>query len=83
MDPSHRRHRIIDRRVRDLPVHRRRPPAQSQSDLPAFDLIVCDEAHRTTGTTLAGKDESAFVRIHNAAHLKGSKRLYMTATADL
>ena len=54
--------------------------AQSQGDLPAFDLIVCDEAHRTTGTTLAGEDESAFVRIHNAAYIKGSKRLYMTAT---
>lgn len=56
--------------------------AQSQSGgrLPAFDLIICDEAHRTTGTTLAGEDESAFVRVHNAAYLKGAKRLYMTAT---
>jgi len=54
--------------------------AQSQGDLPAFDLIVCDEAHRTTGTTLAGENESAFVRIHDAAYIRGDKRLYMTAT---
>ncbi len=54
--------------------------AQSQGDLPAFDLVVCDEAHRTTGTTLAGENESAFVRIHDAAYIRGAKRLYMTAT---
>jgi predicted helicase len=54
--------------------------AQRQGGLPAFDLIVCDEGHRTTGTTLAGEDESAFVRIHDDAYLRGTKRLYMTAT---
>ena len=54
--------------------------AQQQGDLPAFDLIVCDEAHRTTGTTLAGDNESAFVRIHDPAYIRGDKRLYMTAT---
>ncbi|GAA2736077.1 DEAD/DEAH box helicase [Pedococcus aerophilus] len=54
--------------------------AQKQGDLPAFDLIICDEAHRTTGTTLAGEDESAFVRVHNNDHIRGAKRLYMTAT---
>ncbi len=47
---------------------------------PAFDLIICDEAHRTTGATLAGMDESAFVRVHDNAYLRGRKRLYMTAT---
>jgi predicted helicase len=45
-----------------------------------FDLIVCDEAHRTTGTTLADEDESSFVRVHNKDYLPGEKRLYMTAT---
>jgi predicted helicase len=48
--------------------------------LPEFDLIICDEAHRTTGVTLSGEDESAFVRVHDAQFLKGKKRLYMTAT---
>ncbi len=54
--------------------------AQTVFDLPAFDLIICDEAHRTTGATLAGEDESNFVRIHNADYISGAKRLYMTAT---
>lgn len=47
---------------------------------PDFDLIVCDEAHRTTGATLAGTDESAFVSVHDQSFLRGAKRLYMTAT---
>ena len=51
--------------------------------LPEFDLIVCDEAHRTTGATLPGADESAFVKVHDGEYLKASKRLYMTATPRL
>ncbi|EKN6050278.1 MULTISPECIES: DEAD/DEAH box helicase [Yersiniaceae] len=47
---------------------------------PAFDFIICDEAHRTTGATFDGDDESAFVRIHDNAYIAGHKRLYMTAT---
>lgn len=54
--------------------------AQANWGLPAFDLIICDEAHRTTGATLAGDDESSFVRVHDAAYIAGAKRLYMTAT---
>lgn len=48
--------------------------------LPDFDLIVCDEAHRTTGVTLSGEDESAFTRVHDNSRIRGTKRLYMTAT---
>lgn len=48
--------------------------------LPEFDLIVCDEAHRTTGATFEGEEESNFVKVHDAAFLKSKKRLYMTAT---
>lgn len=55
--------------------------AQAQKKgLPDFDLIICDEAHRTTGTTLMGEDESAFVRVHDPKFLKSDRRLYMTAT---
>jgi predicted helicase len=54
--------------------------AAQKKGLPEFDLIVCDEAHRTTGVTLAGDDESNFVRVHDNDFIKGSKRLYMTAT---
>lgn len=48
-----------------------------------FDLVICDEAHRTTGVTLAGEDASNFVRIHDADYIKADKRLYMTATPKL
>lgn len=48
--------------------------------LPDFDLIICDEAHRTTGVTLEGEEDSNFVRIHNDQHVRGRKRLSMTAT---
>ena len=47
---------------------------------PEFDLIICDEAHRTTGVTLADSDESAFVKVHSNSNISGRKRLYMTAT---
>lgn len=45
-----------------------------------FDLVICDEAHRTTGVTLFGGDDSHFVRVHDAAYVKSARRLYMTAT---
>ena len=48
-----------------------------------FDLIICDEAHRTTGVTLKGEDESAFVRVHDNGFIRGRKRMYMTATPRL
>ncbi|MFI0411831.1 DEAD/DEAH box helicase [Actinomadura sp. 3N508] len=54
--------------------------AAQKQGLPRFDLVLCDEAHRTTGVTLAGHDESAFVRVHDDAFLGADRRLYMTAT---
>ena len=48
-----------------------------------FDLIICDEAHRTTGVTLKGDDESAFVRVHDNDFIHACKRMYMTATPRL
>ncbi len=48
--------------------------------LPDFDLVICDEAHRTTGVTLTDQDESHFVKIHDSDYIRASKRLYMTAT---
>lgn len=54
--------------------------AQKEYGLGDFDLIICDEAHRTTGATFEGEDESAFVRIHDNEFVRGAKRLYMTAT---
>ena len=54
--------------------------AQQQHSLAEFDLIICDEAHRTAGVTLARGEEGSFVKVHNQAHIKGKKRIYMTAT---
>lgn len=54
-----------------------------QQGLEEFDLVICDEAHRTTGVTLAGADESNFVRVHDADYIKSARRLYMTATPRL
>ncbi|MCD8061267.1 MAG: DEAD/DEAH box helicase family protein [Akkermansiaceae bacterium] len=54
-----------------------------------FDLIICDEAHRTTGVALKsqkndrGYDETAFIRIHDNGFIQGRKRVYMTATPRL
>jgi predicted helicase len=48
--------------------------------LPEFDLIVCDEAHRTTGLTLPTEDPSYFVMVHDNERVRGKKRVYMTAT---
>lgn len=54
--------------------------AQHEHGLAPFDLVICDEAHRTTGAKFEGEDESTFIRVHNADYLRASKRLYMTAT---
>lgn len=54
--------------------------AQAKHDLPMFDLIICDEAHRTTGVTFPGEDQSNFVKVHDNDVIRGRKRLYMTAT---
>lgn len=54
-----------------------------KNGVPAFDLIICDEAHRTTGVTLSGEDESAFTKVHDNQFIISKKRLYMTATPRL
>ena len=48
-----------------------------------FDLIICDEAHRTTGVTLKDEEDSAFVKVHDNTFIQAKKRLYMTATPRL
>ncbi|QGX39375.1 DEAD/DEAH box helicase [Permianibacter aggregans] len=54
--------------------------AQKDYHLANFDLIICDEAHRTTGATFESEDESNFVKVHDANFIRSTKRLYMTAT---
>ena len=48
-----------------------------------FDLIICDEAHRTTGVSLTKEDSSAFIKVHDNDFINAHKRLYMTATPRL
>jgi predicted helicase len=48
-----------------------------------FDLIVCDEAHRTAGVASLKGEEGAFALVHDNALVPAAKRLYMTATPRL
>ncbi len=50
---------------------------------PVFDLVLCDEAHRTTGIERPGDKTSPFVLVHDASRIRAGKRLYMTATPRL
>ncbi|MDP2784211.1 MAG: Helicase associated domain protein [Sulfurimicrobium sp.] len=49
--------------------------AQADSAIPAFDLVVADEAHRC-----AGKVGSDFTAVLDNAQIRGHKRLFATAT---
>ena len=53
------------------------------SGAPPFDIIFCDEAHRTTGVDKPGDKTSHFVLVHDADRIRANKRLYMTATPRL
>ena len=47
---------------------------------PPFDLVLCDEAHRTTGVDRPSDRTSPFVLVHDGDRVRAAKRLYMTAT---
>ncbi len=51
--------------------------------LPDFDLVFCDEAHRTTGARFLGKDEKEFSKIHSERNVGAKRRIYMTATPKI
>ncbi len=51
--------------------------------LPEFELVICDEAHRTAGVRRKGAEESVFKKVHYNEHIKAKKRLYMTATPKI
>lgn len=53
-----------------------------ESGYPEFDLIVADEAHRTTGAKKLGED-SAFTEVHSNKNVKSKLRLYQTATPKI
>ena len=57
---------------------------EAQNDgAPGFDLILCDEAHRTTGIDRPGDKTSPFVLVHDGQRIRAQRRLYMTATPKL
>lgn len=58
--------------------------AQDQG-APPFDIVFCDEAHKTTGIERSEDDAetSPFVLIHDRERIRAEKRLYMTATPRL
>lgn len=51
-----------------------------KEEFPEFDLIISDEAHRTTGAHEMNKDASAFTKVHDNQNVKGKLRMYQTAT---
>lgn len=54
-----------------------------ENNFPEFDLIIADEAHRTTGATALDEEDSVFVKVHDNTNIKGQKRLYQTATPKI
>ncbi len=56
---------------------------ETDNEYGVFGLIICDEAHRTTGVKISTDDESSFIKIHKDENVRGRKRLYMTATPRL
>ena len=54
-----------------------------QLGFPEFDLIIADEAHRTTGVKALEEDASIFTKVHSDTEVRGKKRLYQTATPKL
>ncbi|MDR0697433.1 MAG: DEAD/DEAH box helicase family protein, partial [Christensenellaceae bacterium] len=51
--------------------------------LPEFDIVICDEAHRTTGSKKLDKEDALFTKVHYNKNIKARLRLYMTATPRL
>lgn len=47
--------------------------------IPTFDIIICDEAHRTTGA-MKSEESSYYTDVHNNSKIRGNLRMYMTAT---
>ena len=47
---------------------------------PQFDLVICDEAHRTTGVEGTARGGNYFTLINDSSYVSAAKRLYMTAT---
>ena len=75
-EPAGDKMRVVFSTYQSLPVVAEALPADF-----AFDLVICDEAHRTTGVDRPTDDEvSAFQLIHDKDAVPAQFRLFMTAT---
>ncbi len=55
--------------------------AQMHADIPAFDLVVADEAHRVAGVVNTGVDRERDIRVVlDADRIRAGRRLFATAT---
>lgn len=54
-----------------------------QQGYPEFDLIIADEAHRTTGSHAANEEAGMFTKVHSNSIIKAHHRLYQTATPKI
>ena len=52
----------------------RSPKLLSQNIVPSFDLVICDEAHRTTGVDKPGDKTSPFILVHNKERIHAKKK---------
>ena len=76
-NPDSRKMMVVFCTYQSLPVIEE---VQQDKDAPPFDIIFCDEAHRTTGVEAPDDRTSPFVLVHDADRIRANKRLYMTAT---
>ncbi len=82
--PNHKGMTVVFSTYQSIDVIAKAQKALIKENIKAeFDLIICDEAHRTTGVSLSKADESAFTKVHDNSIIKSKKRLYMTATPRL
>ena len=79
--PDENNMRVVFCTYHSLPI----VEAAQNAGAPDFDIIFCDEGHRTTGIERSNDDAetSPFVLVHDAERIRAKKRLYMTATSRL
>ncbi len=57
---------------------------QAEGGKMRFDLVICDEAHRTANVIMKGRekidDQSDFTKVHDDSYIPARRRMYMTAT---
>ena len=81
--PAPNKMTVVFSTYHSLPIVEEAMSPFNAKDSVKFDLILCDEAHRTTGKHHPQDDISHFNLVHDGLRIKAKKRLYMTATPKL